>query len=562
MPYSNWYCVSEPRTITPVSVAVVSDTRVAGVVRASGVESACAAGAGAAAIARTRAAGRTRASMGTSWLIGESELRLELGGVAGQVAVAGADEDGLVTTGVAHLDRALRDARQRAGAGLLGEPARATHGRDAVAPATAEAAVLVLRPQPGGLGLGRRAAGAEREARDASERGGGRRAAGRATALEEDLGQAARAARLADLEDGAPERGGLRAAARDSGLQRETALAGVDDRARWDRAGAGERDVPRAVRETDLQVPRDRRDRHRPAEHGPRARPDRGRRTAGRVLLRQAGRRRRGGGVVLRLAGRRARGGARHGRRGRYRRGRRRLVGPAGRDPAAAVVAAARAGLARRGGRRDGGEEQDERGDERARDELCDDPHGPEIGRLAADVKLRTARADACRRANAPGRGRAGRPAPPPPNDHERSRRRARGFRGAVAPGAQPEVRARYAWPARTVTVRPARRSRTSTAPCMTRVTVPAQVSRVDQRVPRTVATLLRPLVRKRPWLSRAHRAPGLGLRAVTAAMRAPAPEREALHEAGGPLRSTRSVTPLPVVDWRTSKTAPRTVAV
>src|SRR5690349_5703883 len=101
-----------------------------------------------------------------------------------------------------------------------------------------------------------------------------------------------------------------------------------------------------------------------------------------------------------------------------------------------------------------------------------------------------------------------------------RVRLMTRRCRGADAPG---HLRARYAWPARTVTVRPARRSRTSTAPRMTLVTVPAHVSRVDQIVPRTVATLLRPRVRKRPWLSLAHRAPGVGAGrpAVTAADRA-----------------------------------------
>src|SRR3954453_18608554 len=73
---------------------------------------------------------------------------------------------------------------------------------------------------------------------------------------------------------------------------------------------------------------------------------------------------------------------------------------------------------------------------------------------------------------------------------------------------AQPDVRARYVCPARTRTVRCLRRSNTSTAPCMTLVRVPAQVSRVTQRVPRTVATLLRPRLRKRPLRSFAHRPP------------------------------------------------------
>ena len=53
--------------------------------------------------------------------------------------------------------------------------------------------------------------------------------------------------------------------------------------------------------------------------------------------------------------------------------------------------------------------------------------------------------------------------------------------------------------PARTITVRLRRKSRTTTRPRLTLVSVPSQRSMTSQIVPRTVAELLRPLVRKRP---------------------------------------------------------------
>ena len=67
-------------------------------------------------------------------------------------------------------------------------------------------------------------------------------------------------------------------------------------------------------------------------------------------------------------------------------------------------------------------------------------------------------------------------------------------------------ARARRRSPAVTRTVRPLRRTRTSTAPSVTRVFVPPQRSAMPDRVPRTVATLSRPWVRKRPPLSLPHR--------------------------------------------------------
>src|SRR6185295_2529586 len=45
-------------------------------------------------------------------------------------------------------------------------------------------------------------------------------------------------------------------------------------------------------------------------------------------------------------------------------------------------------------------------------------------------------------------------------------------------------------------------RSRTATVPPVTLTSVPSHVSRVNQAVPRTVATAERPRVTKRPWLS------------------------------------------------------------
>ena len=57
-------------------------------------------------------------------------------------------------------------------------------------------------------------------------------------------------------------------------------------------------------------------------------------------------------------------------------------------------------------------------------------------------------------------------------------------------PGGRPAVR---------ITDRPVRRSRTSTRPVTTRVSVPSQRSSVSHFVPRTVAALLAPWVLKRP---------------------------------------------------------------
>ena len=105
--------------------------------------------------------------------------------------------------------------------------------------------------------------------------------------------------------------------------------------------------------------------------------------------------------------------------------------------------------------------------------------------------------------------------------------------------------------PARTRTVFLRCRSRTETAPCVTVVRVPAQVSVVTQAVPRTVATLLRPCVRNRPPESVLQR------RRVGDFLPAAA-ERARLQPEKSPPRSTMSVMPLPVGVWRTSNMPPR----
>src|SRR3954470_23572018 len=134
--------------MVPVSVAEVSVTAAAGVVVTSGrAGAACAAGAATAASDSARAAASLRANGGTSMIIGRNAPDLELAPIAGEVAVAGADEDRRVAAQVAHRDGALGHPRERARAGLAREPAGAADGGDAVAPAAAEAAVLVLRPQ-------------------------------------------------------------------------------------------------------------------------------------------------------------------------------------------------------------------------------------------------------------------------------------------------------------------------------------------------------------------------------------------------------------------------------
>src|SRR6185437_12821251 len=60
-------------------------------------------------------------------------------------------------------------------------------------------------------------------------------------------------------------------------------------------------------------------------------------------------------------------------------------------------------------------------------------------------------------------------------------------------------ARARYVWPALTVTVFLRRRSRTWTVPRLTLVNVPSQRSSTSQIVPRTVAELYLPPVRNLP---------------------------------------------------------------
>src|SRR5207244_7398495 len=59
--------------------------------------------------------------------------------------------------------------------------------------------------------------------------------------------------------------------------------------------------------------------------------------------------------------------------------------------------------------------------------------------------------------------------------------------------------RARYLWPAVTVTFFLSVKSRTTTVPRLTLVSVPPQVSLTRNSVPRTDAALLRPRTRKRP---------------------------------------------------------------
>src|SRR3954447_21878322 len=60
-------------------------------------------------------------------------------------------------------------------------------------------------------------------------------------------------------------------------------------------------------------------------------------------------------------------------------------------------------------------------------------------------------------------------------------------------------ARAKYLWPALTILFFLKPKSRTSTAPRVTVVSVPAHVSVMDHFVPRTVASLLRPRDRKWP---------------------------------------------------------------
>src|SRR3954467_1232999 len=114
--------------------------------------------------------------------------------------------------------RALHHASERTGARLVRRPAGAADGRDAVAPAGAEAPVAVTRPEAAraaALGLRRRPA-RHRGTRDGGGAGGGARARAvrRAAADEDEVGHALAGRRLADFEDGAAARRGPRAGPR------------------------------------------------------------------------------------------------------------------------------------------------------------------------------------------------------------------------------------------------------------------------------------------------------------------------------------------------------------
>src|SRR3954451_6560169 len=150
-----------------------------------------------------------------------------------EVAVSRADEDGSVAVHVADGHRAGADRGARAGARVGRHPGGAADRGDAVLAVRAEPPALVAAPE---LALGRLALRDRRGAR-----GRERRAAAQCRAAQEDVGEAVRRLRLADLEDAAVERGGLRAAAVERGRQRDGPAARVEDRPDRDRGPGGER---------------------------------------------------------------------------------------------------------------------------------------------------------------------------------------------------------------------------------------------------------------------------------------------------------------------------------
>src|SRR5688500_17008693 len=125
---------------------------------------------------------------------------------AREIGVPGADDHRPAAYVVAHRHRPGRDARERAVAAVLGEPARAANGCLALAAMCAEAASTVAAPQPA----------------DAPDRGCARHAAvGRApaaarevAAAQEERRHSAAAAGLPHLELRAPELPRLKAAVR------------------------------------------------------------------------------------------------------------------------------------------------------------------------------------------------------------------------------------------------------------------------------------------------------------------------------------------------------------
>ena len=117
---------------------------------------------------------------------------------------------------------------------------RAADGGDAVAAARAEAAVVVAAPQPARRAPGRSGRGA-----------GATAGAGRQRPAQDQLGHAAGAGGLADLEEAAVEGAGLSVVAGQRRAQRDGALARVEDRADRDRGGVGQRHGARGAGQAD-----------------------------------------------------------------------------------------------------------------------------------------------------------------------------------------------------------------------------------------------------------------------------------------------------------------------
>src|SRR4051794_23891950 len=196
---------------------------------------------------------------------------------AGEVAVAGADEDGAVAGHVADRHRAGADRRARPRAGVGRPPGRAGDGRGVFLAVRAEAPAVVAAPE---LALGRLALRDRRGARTAP-----RRSAVQRRTAQEDVGEAVRRLGLAHLEDAAVEGGGLRPAAVEGGRERDGAAARVEHRADRDRGAGGERREARRAGCLHADGAGDRRDDDRAAER----RGGRGGRRSGRLPGRQRG---------------------------------------------------------------------------------------------------------------------------------------------------------------------------------------------------------------------------------------------------------------------------------
>src|SRR5215213_1557023 len=198
------------------------------------------------------AASRRRPVMGAGAAAGVIVLAVPAGsvcGLAGEVGVAGPDDNAAVAGEVADDHGPLGHARERAVAAILGEPARAAHRGLAVAAVSAEAAAAVPAPEAPD-GSGHRRAGDHRAARAAREPAARREVA----AAEVEIHTAEGAPGLAHLHDAAAEGPGLLAAVARGGREPDLDAAHVERGAHGQLCALADQPLPAAARALDAHA--------------------------------------------------------------------------------------------------------------------------------------------------------------------------------------------------------------------------------------------------------------------------------------------------------------------